>query len=44
MPESFLAKEENMETIKNFFMWTKLGEKAVIEFRHKSWWKHVKEI
>jgi uncharacterized protein YecE (DUF72 family) len=44
MPESFAADQENIETVSNFFKSAKLGNKAVIEFRHKSWWKHVREI
>ena len=44
MPDSFLANKENIEVVNNFFARAKLREKAVIEFRHKSWLKHVKEI
>jgi uncharacterized protein YecE (DUF72 family) len=44
MPESFEASEENLETMANFFASLNLGVKAVIEFRHNSWWKHIKEI
>jgi uncharacterized protein YecE (DUF72 family) len=44
MPDSFVANKENIGTVANFFATTRLGEKAVIEFRDESWWKHVKEV
>ncbi len=38
MPPNFLATPENMETISNFFSALNMGNSAVIEFRHPSWW------
>lgn len=44
MPDSFVANKENIDAVSNFFGAAKLGNKPVIEFRHESWWRHVKEI
>jgi uncharacterized protein YecE (DUF72 family) len=44
MPSNYKYKQENMERIKTFFERTKLGNKAVVEFRDMSWWKAIKKI
>jgi len=38
MPPNFLATPENIGTISNFFSVLNMGNSAVIEFRHLSWW------
>jgi len=38
MPPDFAATSENMTRISNFFSEINLGNSAVIEFRHASWW------
>jgi uncharacterized protein YecE (DUF72 family) len=44
MPPSFKYTSENLQTMNKFFDDTKLGNKAVIEFRHPSWWKIIDKI
>lgn len=44
MPESFEANQENLKKVRTFFTNVDLGNKAVIEFRHPSWWKHQDEV
>jgi uncharacterized protein YecE (DUF72 family) len=44
MPESYIADKENIGSVTNFFRETKLGNKAVLEFRHKSWWENIDVI
>ena len=38
MPPTFAATSENMTRISKFFSELNLGNSAVIEFRHPSWW------
>jgi len=42
MPPSF--RTENLEIVSKFFSKIKLNNKAVIEFRHPSWWKAIDNI
>jgi uncharacterized protein YecE (DUF72 family) len=44
MPPSFKYTSENLQTMNKFFDDTKLENKAVIEFRHPSWWKVIYKI
>jgi uncharacterized protein YecE (DUF72 family) len=44
MPESFQASAENLESMHDFLSRSQLGNKAVVEFRHPSWWKHLDEV
>jgi uncharacterized protein YecE (DUF72 family) len=44
MPENFGANKENVIALTSFFNKANPDHKAVIEFRHKSWWKLVKKI
>jgi uncharacterized protein YecE (DUF72 family) len=44
MPPDYDASEENIRTLSDFFQSIDLGNKAVVEFREKSWWDHMKEI
>jgi uncharacterized protein YecE (DUF72 family) len=44
MPESFESSNENLESLHDFLSGTQLGNKAVVEFRHPSWWEHQDEI
>ena len=44
MPESFQATKENLETVRDFLARSELGNKAVVEFRHPSWWENQDEI
>ena len=41
MPPSFKYTSENLEIVSKFFSKIKLNNKAVIEFRHPSWWKAI---
>jgi len=43
MPPNFAATTENAETLAKFFSELNLGNSAVLEFRHPSWWDR-KEI
>ncbi len=38
MPPDFTASEENIALISSFFSELELGNSAVVEFRHPSWW------
>ncbi len=38
MPPDFSATSENVMRVSNFFLELNLGNSAVIEFRHASWW------
>jgi uncharacterized protein YecE (DUF72 family) len=44
MPGSFQASAENLESMHDFLSSSQLGNKAVVEFRHLSWWKHQDEV
>jgi uncharacterized protein YecE (DUF72 family) len=44
MSSSYKYNQKNLETIRTFFEKTRLGNKAVVEFRDTSWWKAIKEI
>jgi len=44
MPPSFKYTSENLEIVSKFFREIKLNNKAVIEFRHPSWWKAIDNI
>lgn len=44
MPETFDASEENLRAVKDFVPKANLGNSAVLEFRHKSWWEHKEEV
>lgn len=44
MPPSFKYSNESMDRLKRFFVNAKLGKRAVVEFRHPSWWDHVKDV
>lgn len=44
MPPSFKYDSDSMNRLKGFFGSVKLGNSAVTEFRHPSWWDHVKEV
>lgn len=44
MPESFEASSKNIRSVNDFFSAIELGNKAVVEFRHESWWGHRDEI
>jgi uncharacterized protein YecE (DUF72 family) len=39
MPPNFTATVENVGVVSKFFSESNLGNSAVIEFRHASWWK-----
>ena len=40
MPPNFYATTENVGTLSRFFSELNLGNSAVIEFRHASWWEN----
>ena len=44
MPSDYKYNEKNLETIRTFFEKTRLGNKAVVEFRDTSWWNAIKQI
>ncbi len=44
MPPDYSASEENIESLSKFFRNLSLKNKAVVEFREKSWWDHLKEV
>jgi uncharacterized protein YecE (DUF72 family) len=44
MPPDYDASQENIDTLSNFFETIKLGNRAIVEFRHTSWWDHKEEI
>jgi len=41
MPPNFTVSDRNLETLLEFFRQLNLGNSAVVEFRHASWWKHI---
>ncbi|MFW6110509.1 MAG: DUF72 domain-containing protein [Thermoproteota archaeon] len=43
MPPSFTASQQNIDRILSFFRGLDLGNSAVLEFRHSSWWEN-KEV
>jgi uncharacterized protein YecE (DUF72 family) len=44
MPPSYKCSKENLSTMKRFFRTVRLGNKAVVEFRARTWWTAIDEI
>lgn len=44
LPPDFKYNKENLQTIQTFMQGTDLRNKAVIEFRNKSWWKQINDV
>lgn len=44
MPPNFRATEANMEKLREFFKKVRLQPKAVVEFRHESWWGKIEQV
>jgi len=44
MPPNYVHKSQNVDRVRKFVKLAGLGNKAVFEFRHPSWWKGVKDV
>jgi len=44
LPPDYKYNKENLQTIQNFIHSTDLRDKAVIEFRNRSWWKQINDV
>ena len=44
MPPDYKYNEENLESIGSFLATTRLGNKAVVEFRDASWWRQINKV
>ena len=44
MPPNYKYSKENLQTIRNFLDRISMRKKAVVEFRHASWWTHSGEV
>ena len=41
MPPTFTFSDRNLDAVTVFFKELNLGNSAVVEFRHESWWRHA---
>jgi len=44
LPPDFKYNNENLQTTQTFIQGADLRNKAVIEFRNKSWWKRINDV
>ena len=44
LPPDYKFNNENLQTIQYFIDRTQLSNKAVIEFRHRSWWSQINDV